>query len=437
MAPVSYKTLIVGVIIGYLMASWTQSNHSVLTKSMGTIPTGLHQEQSKMTTSIGVPLSTTTGNVRRHVEEVASDIEEEEVEEGHGSDEENGEHGHEHEHEHEEEEINDVSLSWLCQNYCSTIQLLYRSILFLLCIKACFLSLTRMHVRTFGPSLSLSFCLKKKKTDEVVTIIIFILIGLTIAFEEGKHHIEHTADRSMKPIIASLFGEMTVLGFLSIFTFCVTKLGIFTEISIKLFGEEEEEELLEMFEFVHYMLFFIMVSFVINVLRLVAGARQSQAAWQLMDMCCRNEEYMTQLDAVLTNNNYNPSKQSWIAYLCQSFIPCSRTSKEQFSQELALYTGLRTEFILDRSSEPPFEPKNERKLEKDFNFGRYLSTCLGNTMGHVVEVNVLTWGFFAVLSLACCALMIAIENDVLVSHPWERKTFRRLFIYFLATVDNS
>jgi hypothetical protein len=83
-----------------------------------------------------------------------------------------------------------------------------------------------------------------------VTVIVLLLIVLKIAFEKAKEHIEESADHNMKPIIGSLLGEMTVLGFLSNSTYCVTQLGFFEHISTSLF--REEEELQETFEFVHY-----------------------------------------------------------------------------------------------------------------------------------------------------------------------------------------
>ena len=78
-----------------------------------------------------------------------------------------------------------------------------------------------------------------------------VLIALTIAFEWGKEYIHESADVHMKEIIDSMFGEMTILGFLSVVTFCITKTGYFEYLSKKLFGAEEEEALLELFEFVH------------------------------------------------------------------------------------------------------------------------------------------------------------------------------------------
>lgn len=115
--------------------------------------------------------------------------------------------------------------------------------------------------------------------DSSISTIVLLLIVLTLAFEYGKESIEESADRNMEPIIQGLFGELTVLGFLSMVTFCVTKMGVFDKLGAYLFGEGEEKELLEIFESVHFMLFFIMVFFVINVLVLMHGSKRQSHKW--------------------------------------------------------------------------------------------------------------------------------------------------------------
>ena len=108
----------------------------------------------------------------------------------------------------------------------------------------------------------------------VIVCVVLLLILLTIAFEVSKEHLEEKANRNMRPIVDKLFGEMTVLGFLSIFTFVITKAGYFKEISEMIFGDDSD--LLEIFEFVHFTIFFVMVFFVMQVLILVQEAMQTE-----------------------------------------------------------------------------------------------------------------------------------------------------------------
>ena len=61
--------------------------------------------------------------------------------------------------------------------------------------------------------------------NEVFVLCIGIgLILLTIAFKEGKEYLEDSVTEDMEPIVEKLFGEMTVLGFLSMVT-CLVSLS--------------------------------------------------------------------------------------------------------------------------------------------------------------------------------------------------------------------
>ena len=232
-----------------------------------------------------------------------------------------------------------------------------------------------------------------------------------------KEHVEETADRNMKPIIQSLFGEMTVLGFLSIFTFCVTKLGVFRTLSIQLFGQQEQQALLETFEFVHYLLFFIMVSFVCLVLLLVSAAKRIEEQLWTMDRAARDDEYMDKVrQHVNQNSNASGDKSSWLVYCCKSLVPCMYSRKQRLMEDLVLFEGVRKEFLLERSVTQPFEPAEDaNRVADDFNFGRYLSICLGHALGHVVEVKIVTWAFFAMVTILFYAFLILIGNSALVS----------------------
>jgi hypothetical protein len=221
----------------------------------------------------------------------------------------------------------------------------------------------------------------------------------------------------MKPIIQSLFGEMTILGFLSIFTFCVTKLGVFEQLSTQLFGEKEQEVLLETFEFVHYLLFFIMVFFVCLVLLLVAEAKRIEERLWIMDRAARDDEYMDEFRQHANQHNASGDKSSsWLYHCGKSLIPCLQSKQQRLMEDLVLFERCRKDFLLERSVEPPFEPAtDENRVADDFNFGRYLSICLGHTLGHVVEVKIVTWAFFGLVTIFFYVFLIVIGNSAMVS----------------------
>lgn len=270
--------------------------------------------------------------------------------------------------------------------------------------------------------------------ESSVTCIVLFLILLTIAFEKAKHHILHAADRNLKPTIEALFGEMTVLGFVSAISFTLSQLGVFSVLSENLF--EEDETLLELFEFVHYFLFLIMVFFVGFVLLLVKEASQMEHEWRQMDKACKDPLYMGKLvdeqdndissGGAGRNNILLPSK-SWLEYLYKSslLLFCSnnkKSSSSAFQKDLLLFHGLRQEFLLERASDdsPYFPPAaDNHRVDQNFQFGRYLNVCLGHTLGNVVEVYPITWCCFVVLTIVYYGILCLVSSN----DAWVRNTF--------------
>jgi hypothetical protein len=245
--------------------------------------------------------------------------------------------------------------------------------------------------------------------DTTVAVIVIFLIVLTILFEYVKEFIEEAADRNMKPVIQGLFGELTVLGFLSMVTFLMTKMGWFSAASEFLFGEADEEELFETFEFVHYMLFFIMVFFVINVLVLVRGGQAMEDTWWTYNAACRDQKYMAQLHSISPRQRLHQT--SYLKYLGETCFPCWST-KKRMRLELQLFCGLRQEFVLERSADPPFVPNAHSLVDDKLNFGRYLSICLGHELSHMVHVSTYSWAFLGVLTLIFYGIALVVDNSM-------------------------
>jgi hypothetical protein len=239
---------------------------------------------------------------------------------------------------------------------------------------------------------------------------------LTIAFEEGKHAILHAASKNTKPIIQSMFGELTVLGFLSLFTFCVTQMGEFERFSMRIFGPEVKENLLEIFENVHYTLFGVMIFFVSSVLPAVHGTKMTEDDWYLMDMTCRSADHVRGVADILhaAQRIASTSKASstWMSYLLHTTCACTTKNSADFYVDLALFYGIRNEFLLDRSLDPPFEPSEDSALHQDFNFALYLSRSRGNSVAHLVELEDKTWLFFGAVTIFCYIVLLLTKYNI-------------------------
>jgi hypothetical protein len=239
--------------------------------------------------------------------------------------------------------------------------------------------------------------------------IVLVLISLTIGFELIKAHSEESASRNMKPIIESLFGEMTVLGFLSVFTFFVTKFGSFERLGVILFGEAHAEELRETFENAHFTIFFIMIFFVVQVLVLVQEAGESEVDWLEMDRKARDPDA-----------NWAERAESYRQHQQQSFLRSYtsllfRNKGLEKEDDLLLFKALRDEFVLDRDLDYPFRPSEQRVDQDNFNFGRYLSACMGGLLTHVVEVTITTWLFFALATVVYYVYALLVHENETVS----------------------
>lgn len=81
----------------------------------------------------------------------------------------------------------------------------------------------------------------------VIISITLILILLTVLFEMMKESLEESISEDYEIILEKFFGELTILGFLSMVTFLISKTGTLEKMSEHLF-EGKEDELLEYVE---------------------------------------------------------------------------------------------------------------------------------------------------------------------------------------------
>jgi len=250
----------------------------------------------------------------------------------------------------------------------------------------------------------------------VVCIVLFLLF-LTIGFEWLKEHLEHAVTEDLEPVIEKLFGEMTVLGFLSMVTFILNEAGFFRFLSFKIYGENEDgEELLEVFEVVHFAIFFVMVFFFVQVVVLIRQAMWMEEQWHKMD-----REKMNDVPVTFKSRVYSGCwtklrhSNSFLA-----LFPFFRNLGDEAKLARTYFYILRQEFILDRSLEYPFLPAPEsQQVNQDFNFGRYLGFCLVNFLTHIVEVKNTTLLFFAFASLVAYGYILLVQEDMwIVAWSW-------------------
>jgi hypothetical protein len=152
----------------------------------------------------------------------------------------------------------------------------------------------------------------------------------------------------------------------------------------------EQEELVEVFEWVHFSIFFIMVFFFIQVIVLIRQAIITERQWLELDKDYRRPEAERVQQESMADRPY--LNRLWMklrrsnGYI--SLLPFFRSQKTEMEVSRAYFKALRDEFIQDRSMDPPFEPVPEaQRLKYDFVFGRYLGLCLIRFLARVVDVT--------------------------------------------------
>ena len=110
----------------------------------------------------------------------------------------------------------------------------------------------------------------------VVAFMSFILL-LSIGFELAHHHLKETTPEAFQPILTSLYSELTLLGFIGLLMFTIFKLEILEELSKHLFGEGEEIK--ELGEQVHMVLFGVMALFLAQAVALAKFGEFIQRKW--------------------------------------------------------------------------------------------------------------------------------------------------------------
>ncbi|KAH8066319.1 hypothetical protein JL722_754 [Aureococcus anophagefferens] len=223
----------------------------------------------------------------------------------------------------------------------------------------------------------------------IIVLTVTILVAISLAFEFGHEHLlEHTSE-TMRPIVESLFSELTLLGFIGLTLFLVFKMAWLKELSEKLYGEENE--ITELGEAVHMVLFLIMVIFLAQAVLMAQMGERILSTWKTWEQ--RKIESFSPKAIVDAKSLSHASffelifiaglpehTRILLHALCRDrFIMAHRLNPADF--EFASYLGIALGRAAKESEIPNFG-------------GSYLSCfplALGKTLAEIVEVPVKTW----------------------------------------------
>lgn len=163
-----------------------------------------------------------------------------------------------------------------------------------------------------------------------------------------------------------------------------------------------------------------MIFFVVQVLILVSQAMDTERKWVEMDKAARDpslmEEWDRRAESYYETNKAKRRKSMQSARELTALLPFMRDNKAQGREDLILFKALRDEFMTERSPHHPFPPASmEKRVSPDFNFGRYLGINQGSLLAQVVEVSIVTWTIYAVLTLVYYCYVLSVNESVEVS----------------------
>jgi hypothetical protein len=218
-----------------------------------------------------------------------------------------------------------------------------------------------------------------------------------------QHYLVHTiSSKHMRPMMASLFGEMTVLGFLSVVTFCISQAGLLRRLSIQIFGNSEEGKvyLTELFEHVHYLLFAIMVLFIIKVLILLHSANRTISVWRVANKEAQNPDDIKRI----SEQYLHKKERKW---------KCTFTRSKTY--QFFRFRSLRREFIECRQPFAPFDVADpDKQLPVHFDYAEYLSISLGRFLAEVINVPPSCWISLWLVSGIFFLLFVLLHGDMLL-----------------------
>jgi calmodulin len=227
------------------------------------------------------------------------------------------------------------------------------------------------------------------KMATVAVCVVLLLIAMSVLFEIGKDLLFESTSKNFKPVLTSMFAELTLLGFIGLIMFCLGQAGALKALSEDLFADEPEggELLDEMCEVVHMALFLLMVLFLGMVIIWTKMAQLLQSEWKAWQRHINehgNSSVMHIAD-ILDHDGCG----GW----CNFFLGVGDTASRK-----ELFTITRLGFIYGQ-----MHMKGSKALSVDFDFAEYLSIHVGETLAELVEIPIASW---ALVGLSVIALYI-------------------------------
>ena len=132
------------------------------------------------------------------------------------------------------------------------------------------------------------FCGESFKISLSLVIMCTVIVIFSICMEKFvMEPMKEEEDENMKPIVNTMFSELTLLGFVGLFMFIVEKLDLLSGPSYRIF--QDKEMMAELFEDVHMIVFLVMVLFLFNAFCLLRLGKSTVEMWKKANTRCIDE----------------------------------------------------------------------------------------------------------------------------------------------------
>ncbi|KAH8075232.1 hypothetical protein JL721_1229 [Aureococcus anophagefferens] len=187
---------------------------------------------------------------------------------------------------------------------------------------------------------------------QCLVVIITVVIFLSLSFEYGRELLYSKTSEHMRPILTSMFGELTTLGFIS-----VTLFGIF---KIPAIGDLSGGPAIGLVSLGHYV----------------------QIQWREWET-----QPIERLPKSVVGFSERIAKHNYAVNLCYNHLPTA--------YRILVYKATRDHFVYHQITSQAGDDAAAKTAA--FDFSNYLSVCLGHTIAELVEIPIFTWLFFELL----------------------------------------
>ena len=233
-------------------------------------------------------------------------------------------------------------------------------------------------------------------------IVITAIVGISIGFEICKDYLEENTREAMKPILRNIFGELTILGFIGLVMFLVTKYGkkainqaaydldFRDECKIvNIFGNRlicSENPLIELTETVHMVLFMVMMLFLASAVMLVKIGRKKEVRWRFLE----DFAITTPLEVIKRRSIEEEAKFRNKSWWIRTFT--SSTAVRDWHERLR-YSALRIGFVqtANKNIDDDDISQREHKIQMDFDFAEYIDHEFTKVLSEIVDITPKNW----------------------------------------------